>query len=73
MKLILYQLKVVDESGRPFTPESGWYDVEGNDGSMNIIIVPKSDQLVELGEKDIYEPLCRECYNKAMAEEAAKA
>ena len=42
-----YQLKVVDESGRPFTPESGWYDVEGNDGSMNIVIVPKSDQLVE--------------------------
>ena len=33
----------------------------------------KSKDLVVLGEKDIYEPLCRECYNKAMAEEAAKA
>ncbi|MBO4426994.1 MAG: thymidine kinase [Bacteroidales bacterium] len=30
----------------------------------------KSKKLVVLGEKDIYEPLCRECYNKAMAEEA---
>ena len=29
----------------------------------------KSKQLVVLGEKDIYEPLCRDCYNKAMAEE----
>lgn len=26
----------------------------------------KSDDLVVLGEKDIYEPLCRHCYNKAM-------
>lgn len=25
----------------------------------------KSDQLVVLGEKDIYEPLCRKCYNEA--------
>lgn len=24
----------------------------------------KSDKLVELGEKDIYEPICRACYNK---------
>ena len=31
----------------------------------------KSKDLVVLGEKDIYEPLCRECYNKAMAEEKA--
>ena len=30
----------------------------------------KSKKLVVLGEKDIYEPLCRECFNKAMAEEA---
>ena len=29
----------------------------------------KSDSLVELGEKDIYEPLCRHCYNKALAQE----
>lgn len=26
----------------------------------------KSGDLVVLGEKDIYEPLCRECYNKAV-------
>ena len=29
----------------------------------------KSDKLVELGEKDIYEPLCRHCFNKCMKEE----
>jgi thymidine kinase len=29
-----------------------------------------SKKLVVLGEKDVYEPLCRECYNKAMAEDA---
>lgn len=29
----------------------------------------KSDSLVELGEKDIYEPLCRHCFNKALAQE----
>lgn len=29
----------------------------------------KSKKLVVLGEKDIYEPLCRECFNKALAEE----
>ena len=28
-----------------------------------------SDQLVVLGEKDIYEPLCRHCYNAAVATE----
>ena len=27
----------------------------------------KSTELVELGEKDIYEPLCRECYNREMS------
>lgn len=29
----------------------------------------KNDQLVVLGETDIYEPLCRHCYNAARAEE----
>jgi thymidine kinase len=29
----------------------------------------KDHNLVVLGEKDIYEPLCRDCYNKAMAAE----
>ena len=32
----------------------------------------KSTSLVELGEKDVYEPLCRECYNKALEEERRK-
>ena len=31
-----------------------------------------SRKLVVLGEKDVYEPLCRECYNKAIAEEQSK-
>ena len=31
-----------------------------------------SMELVVLGEKDAYEPLCRDCYNKVMAEEAAR-
>ena len=29
----------------------------------------KDHNLVVLGEKDIYEPLCRDCYNKAIAAE----
>ena len=29
----------------------------------------KSDKLVELGEKDSYEPICRHCFNKAMSEQ----
>ncbi len=32
----------------------------------------ESEDLVVLGEKDIYEPLCRECYNKAISEELKK-
>lgn len=32
----------------------------------------KSKDLVVLGEKDIYEPLCRDCYNAAIAEEQSK-
>lgn len=29
----------------------------------------KSDKLVVLGEQDLYEPLCRHCYNEAIAAE----
>ncbi|MBO4596128.1 MAG: thymidine kinase [Bacteroidales bacterium] len=32
----------------------------------------KSKKLVVLGEKDIYEPLCRECYNKALKEDTGE-
>ena len=31
----------------------------------------KSKDLVLLGEKDVYEPLCRACYNRAIAEDGA--
>jgi len=31
-----------------------------------------STNLVELGEKDVYEPLCRQCYNAARAEERSR-
>lgn len=30
-------------------------------------------ELVQLGEKDSYEPLCRDCFHQAIAEEAGKA
>ncbi|MBP5637293.1 MAG: thymidine kinase, partial [Bacteroidales bacterium] len=30
-----------------------------------------SKKLVVVGEKDIYEPLCRECYQKALEEDNA--
>lgn len=30
----------------------------------------KSNELVVLGEKDIYEPLCRKCYNEAVKRES---
>ena len=29
----------------------------------------KTEDLVVLGEKDVYEPLCRDCFNKALAKE----
>ena len=29
----------------------------------------KNENLVVLGEKDVYEPLCRDCFNKALAAE----
>ena len=32
----------------------------------------KNENLVVLGEKDVFEPLCRECYNKAIAEEQSR-
>ena len=31
----------------------------------------RSDKLVVIGEKEAYEPLCRDCYNKAVAEDGA--
>ena len=41
-----YELLLVDDSGRMFTPQSGW--LEEADGTMYIVVVPKSDeQLIE--------------------------
>ena len=42
-----YQLVLVDDSGQPFTPRSGWYDLEEPDGTYNLVVLPKSDKLVE--------------------------
>lgn len=32
----------------------------------------KSHKLVVLGEKDVYEPLCRQCYNEAIAKDQSE-
>jgi len=42
-----YQLLLVDDSGQPFTPRGGWYDLEEPDGTYNLVILPKSDKIVE--------------------------
>ena len=42
-----YELMVVDDCGRTFTPQMGWYDLEEQSGAINIIVVPKSDALIE--------------------------
>lgn len=70
-----------DFLGKPFGPIPGLLAVAEDVQKVHAICVKcgnlanhshrlsKSSDLVVLGEKDIYEPLCRECYNKAMAEE----
>ena len=40
-----YELLLIDDSGRMFTPQSGW--LEEADGSMYIVVVPVSDELIE--------------------------
>ncbi len=42
-----YRLMLVDESGRRFSPDVDWIEATGEEGIMNIIVVPKSDELVE--------------------------
>ena len=42
-----YELALVDDCGRMFQPESGWLGNDEGDGITKIVIVPKSDQLVE--------------------------
>lgn len=66
-----------DFSGKPFGPMPALMAVAEDVQKVHAICVKcgnlanrshrlsASDQLVVLGEKDTYEPLCRHCYNKA--------
>ncbi len=42
--------------------------VRCGDPALHSHRLSKSDKLVELGEKDIYEPICRHCFDKLMKE-----
>ncbi len=67
-----------DFMGKPFGPMPALMAVAEDIQKVHAICVKcgspanhshrlsKNDQLVVLGEKDIYEPLCRHCYNEAM-------
>ena len=73
-----------DYMGKPFGPIPGLMAIAEDVQKVHAICVKcgnlanhshrltKSHKLVVLGEKDIYEPLCRQCYNAAMAEEKAE-
>ena len=70
-----------DFMGKPFGPMPALMAVAEDIQKVHAICVKcgspanhshrlsSSDQLVVLGEKDIYEPLCRHCYNAAVATE----
>ncbi len=70
-----------DFAGKPFGPIPALMAVAEDVQKVHAICVrcgslanhshrlTHSKALVELGEKDKYEPLCRDCYNKALAEE----
>ena len=71
-----------DYLGKPFGPIPGLLAVAEDVQKVHAICVrcgalanhshrlSKSQELVVLGEKDVYEPLCRNCYNEAMRAEA---
>lgn len=71
-----------DFSGKPFGPIPSLMAVAEDVQKVHAICVKcgslanhshrlsKSNQLVVLGEKDVYEPLCRHCYNAAVSREA---
>lgn len=73
-----------DYLGKPFGPMPALMAVAEDVQKVHAICVKcgnlanhshrlsKSKDLVVLGEKDVYEPLCRECFNKALAEEGLK-
>lgn len=66
----------MDYSGKPFGPMPGLMAIAEDVQKVHAICVKcgnlanfshrltTSDELVLLGEKDVYEPLCRECFNK---------
>jgi len=66
----------MDYLGKPFGPMPALMAVAEDVSKVHAICVrcgdlaqhshrlSKSDKLVELGEKDIYEPICRACFNK---------
>ncbi len=70
-----------DYMGKPFGPIPGLMAIAEDVQKVHAICVKcgnlanhshrltKSHKLVVLGEKDIYEPLCRKCYNEAIAAE----
>ncbi|MBR1405721.1 MAG: thymidine kinase [Bacteroidales bacterium] len=72
-----------DYLGKPFGPMPGLMAIAEDVQKVHAICVrcgnlanhshrlSASKKLVVLGEKDVYEPLCRECYNKAIAEDQA--
>ncbi len=73
-----------DFKGKPFGPIPALMAVAEDVQKVHAICVKcgnlanhshrltKSHKLVVLGEKDVYEPLCRQCYNEAMASEKAE-
>jgi thymidine kinase len=70
----------MDFKGRPFGPMPGLISTAEYVTKVHAICVRcgnlahhthrklKADKLVLLGEKDLYEPLCRKCYHDALAE-----
>ena len=74
-----------DFTGKPFGPMPALMAVAEDVQKVHAICVKcgslanhshrltKSDKLVVLGEKDLYEPLCRHCYNEAVAAEKSSA
>lgn len=72
-----------DFSGKPFGPMPALMAVAEDVQKVHAICVKcgspannshrlsSNSQLVVLGEKDVYEPLCRHCYNAAVSSEKA--
>ena len=73
-----------DYLGKPFGPMPGLMAIAEDVQKVHAICVrcgnlanhshrlSTSRKLVVLGEKDVYEPLCRKCYNEAVAEEKSE-